>query len=178
MVTTTKPLMPSINGRLLALAVIGILTTGCTWPIQYVPQDSVATIPEAMRIVLKTTEQQPGDQVPRAVGINPVKLTIIKRGTWRQEVLYFEDVTNAELGSRRDYFYVRLWNNKRSPIVYVSDLADAKRFVDAIHMLSAEAKILATLPEEDRDLRIRELDQYNRGPKIELFEKRILEEID
>jgi hypothetical protein len=52
--------------------------------------------------------------------------------------------------------------------VYVSDRQDAERFIDALHVLSAEAEMLAELPEAERAQRIRTVEHQRKELELEV----------
>ena len=118
----------------------------------------------ALRVVQRIIEQQPGGHVPYHVDVTPEKLTISSRAS---QIFYFDDLWKSDLHSRRSYFVVRFWDDKRHAYhVYVSDRHDAERFIDALHVLSAEAKMLAELPEPERAQRLRTVERQRKELEI------------
>jgi hypothetical protein len=135
--------------------------------IPYAPQRDVKAA-QAMRVVQRTIEQQPGSHVPLAVEVTPIKLTITSRAT---QILYFDDLWKSDLHSKRSYFIVRFWDNKRHGFrIDVSELRDAKLFIDSLYVLSDEAKILAKLPDEQRALRVRSVERQRKVLELEADE--------
>jgi hypothetical protein len=137
---------------------------GCAKLIPYAPNQSSMQAAVAMRVVQRTIEQQPGGHVPHRVDVTPEKLTISSRAS---QIFYFDDLWKSDLHSRRSYFVVRFWDDKRHGYhVYVSDRQDAEQFIDALHVLSAEAALLAGLPEAERTQRIRSVERQRKELEI------------
>jgi hypothetical protein len=150
---------------LCALLLVGALLA-CTKLIPYAPNQKSMSAAVAMRVVQRTIEQQPGGQVPYRVDVTPEKLTISSRAS---QILYFDDLWKSDLHSRRSYFVVRFWDNRRHGYrIYVSDRQDAERFIDALHVLSAEAEMLAELPEPERAQRIRTVERQRKELELEI----------
>jgi len=159
--------IPTGATRLLAAGLLCTLVACGARLIPYAPQGDVAPA-LAMRVVQRTIEQQPGRHVPLAVEVTPVKLTISAAST---QILYFDDLWKSDLHSKRSYFIVRFWDDKRHGFrIYVSELRDAKRFIDSLYVLSDEAKILAKLPEEHRVRRIRSVERQRKVLELEADE--------
>ncbi len=117
-----------------------------------------------MRVVQRTIEQQPGGHVPYRVDVTPEKLTISSRAS---QIFYFDDLWKSDLHSRRSYFVVRFWDDKSHAYqIYVSERHDAERFIDALHVLSAEAGTLAELAEPERAQRIRTVERQRKELEI------------
>ena len=136
----------------------------CAKLIPYAPNQSSMPAAAAMRVVQRTIEQQPGGHVPYRVDVTPEKLTISTRAS---QIFYFDDLWRSDLHSRRSYFIVRFWDDKRHGYhIYVSDRHDAERFIDALHVLSAEAEMLAELPESERAQRIRTVERQRKELEI------------
>ncbi len=152
---------------LLWAAALASLLAGCGAKlIPYVPNQTAMTAAEAMRVVQRTIETQPGDHIPYGVAVTPEKLTISKHAT---QILYFDDLWKTDLHSKRNYFLVRFWDGNRHGFrIYTSDQRDAERFVDALHVLSEENKLLATRPEPERSRRIRAVERQRRELEMEI----------
>ena len=148
-------------------AALASLLAGCAAKlIPYVPNQRAMTAAEAMRVVQRTIETQPGGHVPYGVAVTPEKLTISKHAT---QILYFDDLWKSDLHSKRNYFFVRFWDNHRHGFyIYTSDQRDAERFVDALYVLSEESKLLATLPERERARRIHTVERQRKELEMEI----------
>ncbi len=153
----------SLIGPLCAVVLVGAVLA-CARLILYAPNQSSMPAAVAMRVVQRTIEQQPGDHVPYRVDVTPEKLTISSRAS---QIFYFDDLWRSDLHSRRSYFVVRFWDDKRHGYhIYVSDRHDAERFIDALHVLSAEAEMLAELPEPERAQRIQTVERQRKELEI------------
>jgi len=161
LLVVVRPLL----GRLCAVLLVG-LVLACAKLIPYAPNRGSMPAAVAMRVVQRTIEQQPGGHVPYRVDVTPEKLTISSRAS---QILYFDDLWKSDLHSRRSYFVVRFWDNRRHGYhVYVSDRHDAERFIDALHVLSAEAEMLAELPEPERAQRVRTVERQRKELELEV----------
>jgi len=154
----------SLVRPLCAIVLVGAVLA-CARLIPYAPnQNSSMPAAVALRVVQRIVEQQPGDHVPYHVDVTPEKLTISSRAS---QIFYFDDLWQSDLHSRRGYFVVRFWDDKRHAYhVYVSDRHDAERFIDALHVLSAEAKTLAELPEPERAQRLRTVERQRKELEV------------
>ena len=153
----------SLVGPLSAVVLVGA-ALACAKLIPYAPSQDSMPAAVAMRVVQRTIEQQPGGHVPYRVDVTPEKLTISTRAS---QIFYFDDLWRSDLHSRRDYFVVRFWDDSRHGYrIYVSDRRDAERFIDALHVLSAQAEMLAELPEPERAQRIRTVERQRKELEI------------
>lgn len=142
---------------------VALVACGAT-VVPYLPRHTV-TPAEAMRVVERTIEQQPGKLAPYAVEVTPVKLRITSRST---QILYFDDLWRSDLSEKGNYFIVRFWDDKSHGFrIFVSEIGDAKRFLDSLYVLSEEAKLLAKLPDEERGRRIRVLERQRKVLELE-----------
>ena len=163
------------TGRIVFVLVC-VLLAGCSKRIDYAPAEPSLTVPQAIRVVQRTIEQQPRNHVPLAVAVTPVKLAITTHFESEEDersgskVLYFEDLTSASLHSRRGYFVVTFRDSKRHQFrIYVAYRPDAERFIDSLYVVSKEAKFLETLPDAQRVERIRSVmrmtdSEFNSSP--------------
>jgi hypothetical protein len=120
----------------------------------------------ALRVVQRTIEQQPGGHVPYRVDVTPEKLMIASRAS---QILYFDDLWKWDLHSRRSYFVVRFWDDKRHGYrIYVSNRQNAERFIDALYLLASEAEMLAELPEPERAKRIQTVERQRKELELEV----------
>jgi hypothetical protein len=151
----------------LALLALSLLFAGCVANLHYQHRNTIPT-GEAQEIIEQVFMQQPREQRPESVvftdryfeirrGVQtrgrssgfglPVGNTGVVVATGRgsqtsREVIdrvYYDSIGNAELWSRRSYWYVEIRDkDNRNPMrVYVTNRSKAERFIDAIYSLPA-----------------------------------------
>jgi hypothetical protein len=156
----------ALPALLAAAAYVSLLPACGARLIPYVPDQDAMSAAEALRVVERTIEQQPGPFVPHGVDVTPVKLTIT---TKRTQILYFDDLWRTDLHSKRSYYIVRFWDDKRHGFrIFVSEQRDAQRFLDALHVLTEENKRLAELPEPERARRVRTVERQRKQLELEI----------
>lgn len=145
------------------LTVAAATLVACSSLIPYAPRKGM-TPAQAMGVVQRTIEQQPGGHVCRAE-VTTEKLIVSGAAT---QILYFEDLWRSDLHSRHSYFVVRFWDNKGHGYrFYVSDLQTAELLIDAVHVLADENRVLAEIPEADRAERVRHIEHQRKVLEME-----------